>query len=207
MPVKAAARTPSLRDARKTRTRIALRDAALKLFAAQGYDATSTEQIAEKAGVSWRTFFRYFPTKESALFWGEGPWFESLADAYSDQPKDLTDIDAMYAAFMELGKGLSQNRARLKLYERSAASSPTLRGLREDYQDNNIRQLAAAIAERRDLADADESCLLLAGVGVITWRRALERWLDGPPDTDLADVIIETFDMLRGFFVRPASDL
>jgi AcrR family transcriptional regulator len=198
--VKTAPGAPSLRDARKTKTRLALRDAALTLFAAQGYDATSTEQIAEKAGVSWRTFFRYFPTKESALFAGEGLWFESLADIYYSQPPELSDIDAMYAAFMQLAASLPHTGARLRLYERSAASSPTLRGLRQDHQDQHVQLLADTIAARRSLANTDESCLLLAAVGVMTWRRALERWLKGPEGEDVTEVVTDTFSLLRSFF-------
>src|SRR5262249_50215517 len=57
-----------LRTQRKQATRRSLQDAALLLFAEQGYEATSAVQIAEFAGVSVRTFFVHFPTKEHVLF-------------------------------------------------------------------------------------------------------------------------------------------
>ena len=53
---------------RSERTRVALRRAATELFAAQGVEATSAEQIAERAGVTLRTFYRHFPSKHDVLF-------------------------------------------------------------------------------------------------------------------------------------------
>jgi AcrR family transcriptional regulator len=70
---------------RKARTRQALIDVALELFAAQGYESTSIEQIADRAGVSPRTFFRYFVTKESVLFFGEDDYVRSLVEDYVAQ--------------------------------------------------------------------------------------------------------------------------
>lgn len=59
---------PSRRRAHKLWTERALQQAALGLFSKNGHDTTTTDEIAEQAGVSPRTFFRYFPTKESVLF-------------------------------------------------------------------------------------------------------------------------------------------
>jgi AcrR family transcriptional regulator len=186
----------SLRDTRKTETRRALRDAALKLFASKGYDATSTEEIAEKAGVSARTFFRYYPTKESVVFSAQDPWFQSLADIYLAQPAALNDCDAMCNAFIELAPWAVRGRTVMRLRERSIASSPTLRGLKTDHHEQNVNQLAEAIAARRGLAKPDEASALLAGIGVLTHHRALEQWLAGPADADLEAMIADEFKLL-----------
>jgi len=84
----------SRRDEHKSRTAEAIREAALELFAAQGYDATTTEEIAGKAGVASRTFFRYFPTKESVLVLHERAWFDSFRVDYLSTPRSMSDIDA-----------------------------------------------------------------------------------------------------------------
>jgi AcrR family transcriptional regulator len=187
---------PTLRDARKSQTRKALREAALHLFAAQGYDATSTEEISEKAGVSARTFFRYFPTKEAVLFGGKDHWFESLTEIYCSQPTSLNDVDAMRAALIELAPSLTRRRVTLRLYARSVATSLTLRGLRLDHQEENVRDLAMAIAVRRGLKFPDETCTLLSAIGVMAHRRALETWLEGPDDLELSEVLAEKFGLL-----------
>ena len=71
---------PSRREKHKSRTRQALRQAALELFASQGFDTTTTEEIAARAGVSVRTFFRYFPTKELVLFFGRYDFMQAVVD-------------------------------------------------------------------------------------------------------------------------------
>ena len=69
----AAARS-GLRQRKKDSSRRAIEDAAWELFAEQGYEETSINDIAERADVAPRTFFRYFPTKEAVLY----PQFEEL---------------------------------------------------------------------------------------------------------------------------------
>jgi AcrR family transcriptional regulator len=189
-------RVPSLRDRQKTETRRALREAALKLFASRGYDATKAEDIAEKAGVSARTFFRYFPTKESVLFFGERDWVQSFAAEYPGQPDALSDIDAMCVTCIGLAPRLTRRRQSLLLFLRAVASSPTLRGVEQDHQRENIKNMAEAVAARRGLPRADEACNLLAAVGLLTYRRALDNWLGGPASADLGKVIAEEFRLL-----------
>ncbi|MGH4006284.1 MAG: TetR/AcrR family transcriptional regulator, partial [Pseudonocardiaceae bacterium] len=58
---------PGLRARRKAQTRQVIQAHALRLFLANGYDATTVEEIAAAAGVSHMTFFRHFPTKESVV--------------------------------------------------------------------------------------------------------------------------------------------
>jgi AcrR family transcriptional regulator len=190
--------TSSRRDAQKIKTRRALRDAALKLFAAKGYDATTAEEIAEEVGVSVRTFFRYFPLKESVLFSGKHAWIQSFADLCRAQSAALTDLDAMCAALVAATADIDRSRRSMRLYERAVASSPTLRGLAQDHYEHDMDRVAHAIAARHGLARADRSSTLLASVGMLIYRRALDTWLAGPLDAQLGDVIAENFRLLAG---------
>ena len=79
------------------RTREALTDAALALFARDGFDTTTADRVAEQAGVSPRTFFRYFPTKESVVFHRDYGFMRSFATAYLEQPASASDYDAVRA--------------------------------------------------------------------------------------------------------------
>jgi AcrR family transcriptional regulator len=193
----------SLRDARKRRTKRALRDAALKLFAAKGYDTTTTEEIAERAGVSARTFFRYFPTKESVLFEGEGAWFEAFGAEYCRHQSDVSDIDAICATLTKLSPGIVHRRAALRLYELSVASSSTLRGLKQQSQELYMATLANAMAQRRNQAAPDETCMLQASVVVLLHERTIHRWLAGPAGGDLNDIIADEIAILAAAFGGP----
>ena len=194
--------TPSRRDQHKSRTRQALRQAALELFAAQGFDATTTEEIAERAGVSVRTFFRYFPTKELVLFHGRYDFMQTFAAGLRAQPESASDFDAMRAAYLASSPGFADRRKALRLYERAVASSHTLRGREQILQIDDIHTIAEAIAARRGDEQPDEECALLAAIGLLTYRRALGRWLAGPENGDFADSITDEFDLLEGLFRR-----
>jgi len=191
---------PSRREKHKTQTRQVLRETALQLFASQGYDSTTAEEISEKAGVSARTFFRYFATKESALFIGRHDWMQSFASTYLDQPDELPDVEALRASFVLGAPRLARSRKALLLYEKAVASSTSLRGREQDYRENDVTIVAEAIANRRGLPRADEVCSLLAAISFLTHRRALDAWLEGPASADLAEAINDEFDRLAQLF-------
>jgi AcrR family transcriptional regulator len=194
---------PSVRDAHKARTRRALREAALDLFATQGYDTTTTEEIAEKAGVSARTFFRYFKTKESVLFLGERDWLRSFAELFAEQPATMSDVDALCTTFVALASsGLPPRRKALMQFTRAVASSPTLRGRELDHRRDDARGIAKTIAARRGRRRVDERSSILAAVGLETYRRAIDVWLQGPARTDIGDVIVGEFDRLADLIRR-----
>src|SRR5690625_7390439 len=85
-----------LRERKKIRTRQAIQEQALRLFAEQGYAETTTEQIAAAAEVSPSTIFRYFPTKEETVLYDTID--PVLIQIFIDQPAELTPLDAMRAA-------------------------------------------------------------------------------------------------------------
>jgi AcrR family transcriptional regulator len=201
-PTRTPDRRPSLRDQHKDRTRRALREAALQLFAVRGYDATTTDEIAETAGVSTRTFFRYFPTKEHALYHGESEWIHDFVDVYPTQPNTLDDLEAMRATLVGLTPHLAKSRQALLLYQRAVDSSPTLRGREQVHHDEVSAILAQAIASRRGRRRADEACLLFACVGLIAYRRAVDIWLAGPANGSLGRAITKEFKLLKSEVVR-----
>lgn len=187
---------PSRRQEHKLRTQRALQQAALDLFSEQGYDDTTTDEIAERAGVSPRTFFRYFPTKESVLFVGEYGWFQSFTKQFLAQPEELGDFEAIRQTLITLAPGLAKIRKALLLYEKAVASSVTLRGGVHDRQQDDIATIADAIATRRGLGAADDGCTILATVALTTYRNALMKWLDGPQTVNPGDAISAALDIV-----------
>ncbi len=102
-----------LRERKKERTARAIEDAALALFAERGFQATTIAEIAEAADISPRTFFSYFPSKESALFGDFDETFGSLEE-HLDARGDGSLLDALRAWIVELVErdGLPDERER-----------------------------------------------------------------------------------------------
>jgi AcrR family transcriptional regulator len=185
----------SPRSEHADRTRNALLDAALNLFSANGYDETTTDQIAESAGVSPRTFFRYFPTKESVLFFGEFDFIDAVSGVYLAQPEGISDYEAMANSFALLAPGLKRIKKRYAQYQEAIASSPVLLGRERKNHEANAETVAKVIAERRHLPKPDGECRLLASVGMLLVERALTQWL-ATPSRAVDDLIRQEFAAL-----------
>jgi AcrR family transcriptional regulator len=185
----------SLREKQKTRTLRELRAAALKLFATRGYDATTIDEIAEHFGVSAHTLFRYFPTKDLLLFLGQDDWMQSLAEDYPAQPRALSELDAMCATIVSQTPRLVRLPQSLLLFIKAVDSSPTLGGRDQNNQQAKIVKLVQAVASRQGLADVEESCWLVAAVGLACYRHALHAWLIGD-SLDLGEVVAAEFKAL-----------
>jgi AcrR family transcriptional regulator len=177
------------------RTRNALLEAALNLFSVNGYDETTTDQIAESAGVSPRTFFRYFPTKESVLFFGEYDFIHAVSGVYLAQPEKMSDFEAMANSFALLAPGLKRIRKRISQYHEAVSSSLVLLGRERRNHEANAETVAKVIAERRRLPVPDNECRLLASIGMLLVERALNRWLQ-TPGRALEDLIRQEFATL-----------
>lgn len=184
------------RQARKVETRRALIDAALELFADPGYDNSTTDDIAARAGVSPRTFFRYFPTKEDVLFFGEYDFIHSFSGVFLAQPDDVGDYEAMVASFMALAPGIERLRRRIRLYQRAIASSARLRGRQQDHHAANAAIVAQAVADRRGLAHPNQGCELLAVVGLAVLQRSLDLWAGRSGRPGMADTMSAQFALL-----------
>ncbi|MCW2690269.1 MAG: transcriptional regulator, TetR family [Mycobacterium sp.] len=177
------------------RTRMALLEAALNLFSANGYDQTTTDEIAESAGVSPRTFFRYFPTKESVLFFGEYDFIDAVSGVYLAQPEEASDFEAMANSFALLAPGLKRIRKRIAQYHEAVASSLVLLGRERKNHEANAEVVAKVVAERRHLPAPDDECRLLASIGMLLVERALNRWLKSSGQM-LDDIIRQEFAAL-----------
>jgi AcrR family transcriptional regulator len=179
------------------RTRDALTDAALELFARDGFDATTAEAISGRAGLSPRTFFRYFPTKESVVFHRDYWFMRSFASAYLDQPRAVSDYAALHATYVEQARGFDALRLRIETYRAAVDSSAVLVGREQEHLRDHATTVSEAVARRRGADDADDDSRTLADVTLALYHRALRRWLDGPRSGDLAALIDEEFTRTR----------
>ncbi len=193
---------PDRRAQNRDRTRQALAEAAIELFAAQGYVATTVEQIANLAAVSPRTFFRHFDSKEDVLLPFDEPM--SAAGAIRSQPPSLSDVEALRAALVATAPANEPAVARIRMLREALSSSAALRGRNFDQRNIGEQAMARALADRRHLDEPDPEARLAAVIGFAVLRTAMDHWLDLPDPTPLAPLIEAEFDRARRLMTHDA---
>ncbi|SDG55060.1 DNA-binding transcriptional regulator, AcrR family [Sinosporangium album] len=144
---------PGLRERKKQRTRLALIDAGLELFLAQGYEATTIDQIAAAADVSPRTFFRYFATKEDlALHYVFENEMRILAEL-ATRPSDELPFASLKHAFRKSLKAVEdatpEDTQRMLRTRRLLDATPSLVGRASSRTYAMERRMAEEIARRQ----------------------------------------------------------
>lgn len=157
-----------LREQKKAATRAEIRRQALRLIQEQGYEATTTEQIAAAAGVSPSTFFRYFPTKEETVLTEDV--FQVVYRYFLEQPEAVPLTGALRAGVRRAYAEMSESAQVADLERRTLMFSvPELRAALVNRHAEGIAELAEAAAERTGLAPTDLSVRAWAGacIGVL----------------------------------------
>jgi AcrR family transcriptional regulator len=176
---------PGLRERKKQKTRWAIQEHAVRLFAEQGYDATTVEQIAAAAEVSPSTFFRYFKTKEDVVI--EDDYDPMIVAAVVGAPPELAPIAAirhgLAAAFGQLGPA---ERQQIRERTRLILAVPALRARTADQLTGSISLLTGPLAQRTGRDPDDFELRVFAGACMGAWIAVLEDWATGDTDEDLA---------------------
>ena len=159
--------------------RARLRNAAVELYQARGYDQTTTAEIAARAGVTERTYFRHFPDKREVLFDGEAALSAALTDALAAASPELHPWEAMILAFRSAEPLFVENRASTQPKRRIIDASPAL----QERELAKTRALTLALASAlRTRGVADRLAMLAAQIGLATLAHAVAAWLDDPAD-------------------------
>lgn len=157
-----------LRERKKIQAKSFIQRQAFDLFVANGYEATTIEQIVIAADVSQSTFFRYFPTKEAVVLYDSLDL--PLVQVLSDQSFDGTFIETFRHGAKKVFGNLSAEQAKMELQRINLiCSDPKLRAAMFDELMRNVDIFAAAIAERTGQHKTDTMVRNLAGAiaGVI----------------------------------------
>ncbi len=172
-----------------------LQEAALALYSERGFDQTTAAQIAERAGVSERTFFRHFADKREVLFGGSALLRERIVAGVAgapaaDGPFDAASrgLDAAAAMLGEFRRDLSRQRQAV------IAANPELR----ERELAKLADYAAAVAtalRQRGVREPQASLAAEAGMSVL--RVAVERWANGDDDRDLTAIMRDSVAELR----------
>ncbi|MDV7241881.1 MULTISPECIES: TetR family transcriptional regulator [Rhodococcus] len=184
----------SLRERNRTRTRLEIENAALELFERQGYDRTSVEEIADQAGISRATFFRYYPSKEELLFTNESEAVDEMVKHVAqreDSDRTLLSLASPFARFghhlLDDDSSEGQRLTRLVMTTRELEARSMRMRLRWE------RALARQLAHERGSEAPDASDVLLANLAVGCLAAALWEWQAVPEPISIDRIIMSMF--------------
>src|SRR4051794_25629539 len=171
---------PSLRERHAERTRDAIVTAAFELFADKGFAATTVDEIAERADVAPRTFFRYFPAKEAVLFEGSGDQVGDAVARLRARPTDESPYESLLAVLRSIASELNQGDKREMMLAKFAAENDRLFEHHRAVVMCQFEESISAVLKERagdsadDLAiDAAVSAVLaIFGTAVRSWIKA-----------------------------------
>ncbi|RNG20339.1 TetR/AcrR family transcriptional regulator [Streptomyces botrytidirepellens] len=153
---------PGLRERKKIQTRQAIRRAAYRLFADQGYDATPVDRIAEAADVSTSTVFRYFPTKEDIVLTDE--YDEAMAAGIRDRPLDEPPVSSLRRVLIDMARQLTDDeRAEMLTRLTLIRQVPALRARMGEGMAKTGTLLGEVLAERSGRSPEDLEVRVLVG--------------------------------------------
>jgi AcrR family transcriptional regulator len=188
-----------LRSRKKHKTLLAIQDAALELFAEQGFEKTTVEQIAERAQVSNATFFRYFKAKSDVVFGGESDervdWLPALNRAIVERPAAEDDVTAVKHAVLDMWVSLLEP-SRVRRQYLAAETSPLLHGLSSDIAVRWQGAIRDALAERHGLEEPDQRCRVAAAMMLATFSETVSEWVHGDNDVELPTAIEHGFALM-----------
>jgi AcrR family transcriptional regulator len=171
-----------------------LEQAAYALYGERGYEQTTVAEIAERAGLSERTFFRHFADKREVLFGGAGALAELLVSSVAAAPEDAAPIEAVAAAFEASAGMFQERRAGARQRQAIIAANTEL----QERELIKLASLAAALADALRRRGVNEPAASLAAqAGVAVFRIAFERWVEEDNEADLADLIRASLEDLR----------
>jgi AcrR family transcriptional regulator len=177
-----------------------LEEAALALYGERGFEQVTVAEIADRAGLTERTFFRYFADKREVLFWGAGALQELLVGAVASAPDAAAPLDAIEAALQAASALLQERRDSVRRRQAVIVASAELR----ERELIKLASLAAALAGAlRERGVSEPAASLAAEAGIAVFKIAFERWIDeAEPAPDLSGLIAAGLDDLHVLTAR-----
>ncbi|MDQ7911284.1 TetR family transcriptional regulator [Phytohabitans sp. ZYX-F-186] len=173
-----------------------LQQAAMELFAERGFEATTVADIAARAGVTERTFFRHFADKREVLFFGQDLLQSAFVGAITDAPEGMSAIALVSAALEAGAKGLQEARGQSHARARDAIISAN-----HALQERELLKLAGlaravtAALVARGVAPA--RARLAGDLAMAAFAAAFQQWVESGQTRDLTDLVHEATSTLR----------
>lgn len=169
--------------------------AAIELFKEVGFEGTTVAAIAQRAGLTPRTFFRYFTDKREVLFKGSEQLQQTMVEAAAQAPADASAIDAVAAALATAGEFFTaERRPYARVRHAVIAANPEL----HERELIKLATLSGALADAlrlRGVQEADAS--LVAEAGIAVFRVAFGQWIADADEREYGEIVSESLVRLR----------
>jgi AcrR family transcriptional regulator len=171
-----------------------LQQAALELYSERGFDQTTVAEIAARAGLTERTFFRYFADKREVLFWGAQALQDVLAQTVAGAPDSTAPIDAVAAALEATSTPFEERREFARQRHALIAAHPEL----QERELIKLASLAKAIAQAlRRRGITDPAATLASEAGIAVFRLSFESWVRDPKRRTLSHHVRQSLSSLK----------
>lgn len=170
-----------------------LEEAALDLFGEQGFERTAVAEIAARAGLTERTYFRHFADKREVLFWGEHLLRDTLVAAIADAPESSA-LEMVRVGLGAVTAIFAERRDHARRRQAVIDANPGL----QERELAKLAGLATATAEvLRSRGVAEPAASLAAQAGIAVFKVAFGQWISASDGADLADLIDAAFVELK----------
>lgn len=188
-----------LRESKRRETSERIIEKGLKLFVKNGYEDTTIDAIADSAGISRRTFFHYFKSKEAILLTAHDSGFrEALKPAMLAESPDQAPIDAAKKCLIKLASRYETRES--VIFDRLMQSTEALRARKEAVFVETEQILLEAMCELWPATARREGLRLVAMMAIGTLRLALEKWKQGDAAHPMAYYVRQGFNLLARQF-------
>ncbi len=171
-----------------------LEQAALELFGERGFEQTTVEDIAKRAGLTKRTFFRHYSDKREALFGGAEELKELFVTTLVSAPTSMVPIDAIAVSLAAAGAALQDRHEFARRRQLVIAANAEL----QERELVKLASIAAALADTLRKRGVDEpAASLTAEAAMAVFKNAFERWVTAADQRDLPELIRESLEALR----------
>lgn len=171
-----------------------LAGAALELFVERGYEATTVADIAARAGLTERTFFRQYSDKREVLFGDPNEYLAVFTDAVAGAPAEASPFDAITAALRASGEWFA---GRHPYARRRAAVIDANPALQEREQVKRLHLTEAIAASLVDRGVAAPAAALVAELASVAFHQAFARWVALDEESDLGELAVTVLGELR----------
>ena len=171
-----------------------LEEAALELYSERGFDQTTVAEIAQRAGLTERTFFRHFSDKREVLFGGESALDGIITGAVADAEDAVAPIDAVAAGLMAVGERFLGRADHSRKRQAVIAANPAL----QERELIKLSRLAASTANalrRRGVREPTAS--VVAETAIAVFKVSFEQWIGSGEGRELSAVISDGIDALK----------